>query len=683
MKRVLFVATVVKTHILEFHVPYLKMFHDEGWQVDVAAKDDGFDTIPYCDNYYDIPFARNPFKRDNISAYKQLKRLIDSGEYDIIHCHTPVGGILTRLAARDARKKGTRVIYTAHGFHFYKGAPLLSWLLYYPAEKLCSRYTDDLITINEEDHELAVRSMHAGHIHYVPGVGLDLAKFSSGKPSNVMNSSDFNILSVGELNENKNHISVIRAIKKLNNPDIHYYIAGRGVLKETIEGQISELGMSGNVHLLGYRNDVPSLYKSADLFVHASIHEGMPVALMEAIASRCPAIVSDCRGNRDLVSKENVFSPLDVDGIAALILKHMDGDNSEEIIDNFGRLSDKDFSNVLGMMHKIYFGKPSYVSVYVRNQICDPASYYRLGQYSQADWILNDAVTEKEFYANLKKKGIAKKLYQALLLIKITVRRARQLNYDIIHHPSHIVIQRELIPHYIPRFILNKLKCIAAFAKLVWDFDDDIRLFNECSAKEFEYLKSKSEQIVVTNDYLNKMTGGRATLLPTTDKSDIDIDRVIENRKKRFKDEFTAVWVGSSGTLNNLELVDIPGLHVVCNIPFQGNVVNIPWSRETAKREMINAHLGIMPLKDEPYNYGKGAFKLIQYMSMGLPVMASSVGFNKEVVKSDFGFLDDFEVSKLSDDIELWEKMSRESYEEYRRNYSYESNLNFWKNLLV
>ena len=125
MKKVLFVATVVKTHIMEFHIPYLKMFKEMGWETVVAARNDYENpadcVIPYCDTYYNIPFERNPLKLGNLKAYTDLKKVIDGGGYDIIHCHTPVGAMLTRLAAKQARKNGTKVFYTAHGFHFYKG----------------------------------------------------------------------------------------------------------------------------------------------------------------------------------------------------------------------------------------------------------------------------------------------------------------------------------------------------------------------------------------------------------------------------------------------------------------------------------------------------------------------------------------------------------------------------------
>ena len=225
MKKVLFVATVVKTHIMEFHIPYLKMFKEMDWETAVAARNDYENpadcVIPYCDTYYNIPFARNPLKPGNLKAYTDLKKVIDEGGYDIIHCHTPVGAMLTRLAAKQARKNGTKVFYTAHGFHFYKGAPVINWLLYYPVEKWLSRYTDVLITINKEDYERA-KTFKAGRVCYVPGVGIDLKKFNVGYVDKEQKrkeigvaSDDFVLLSVGELIPRKNHEVVIRAMSVL------------------------------------------------------------------------------------------------------------------------------------------------------------------------------------------------------------------------------------------------------------------------------------------------------------------------------------------------------------------------------------------------------------------------------------------------------------------------------------
>ena len=321
--KVLYVATVVKKHIMQFHIPFLKMCGDAGWETAVAARNDYADadacSIPFCDTYYDIPFERSPLKGKNITAYRELKKVIESGSYDIIHCHTPVGAMLTRLAARGARKKGTQVIYTAHGFHFYKGAPLLNWIVYYPAERFLARWTDVLITINKEDYARA-QKFSAGKVVYMPGVGIDLARFSApiteeqkhrlraeiGVPDDAVL-----ICSVGELNANKNHSLVIRALAQMENKNIHYCVIGEGEYREPLTVLARELGLTEQVHLPGYRSDVPALLKSSDIFCFPSLREGLPVALMEAMASGLPCVASRIRGNTDLLDETNeaLFDP--------------------------------------------------------------------------------------------------------------------------------------------------------------------------------------------------------------------------------------------------------------------------------------------------------------------------------------------------------------------------------------
>ena len=315
MPKALFVATVVKTHIMEFHIPYLKMLKDMGWETAVAARNDFDDpaecVIPYCDKYYDIAFERKPIKLRNLKAYKQLKSVINEDYYDIIHCHTPVGAMLTRLAAVKSRKKGTKVIYTAHGFHFYKGAPLINWIAYYPVEKILARKTDVLITINKEDYNRA-KCFKAGRVCYVPGVGIDTSRFNKQFVSREekrtelgFSPNDFVMLSVGELIKRKNHAVVINAlgeIKKAGKLDkIHYVICGRGVLDTNLKDMARKIGVYDHVHFLGYRNDVNEICNSSDLFVFMSLQEGLPVALMEAMACGLPSICSDIRGNTDLI----------------------------------------------------------------------------------------------------------------------------------------------------------------------------------------------------------------------------------------------------------------------------------------------------------------------------------------------------------------------------------------------
>lgn len=315
-KKVLFVATVVKTHIMEFHIPYLQMFQDMGWETAVAAKNDYEDpadcVIPFCDHYYNIPFARIPWKKDNIHAYKSLKKIMDEGNYDLIHCHTPVGAMIARLAAIGARKRGTKVIYTAHGFHFFKGAPLVNWLAYFPAEWLLGGLTDILITINKEDYAFAQKHIHAKRVEYVPGVGVDTARFGAGTHGRAekrrelgFTDSDFLAITVAEMTKNKNHTTVLKALALLKEQpeyqNLYYLICGRGEQWPALEAEAKELGISDHVVFLGYRHDVPELCRCSDLFVFMTLREGLPVALMEAMSCGLPTICQNIRGNSDLI----------------------------------------------------------------------------------------------------------------------------------------------------------------------------------------------------------------------------------------------------------------------------------------------------------------------------------------------------------------------------------------------
>lgn len=315
MKKVLFVATVVQKHINVFHIPFLNLFQQEGYKTFVAASNDTNNskvTIPHCDEYIEIAFKRNPLHPGNLLAYLKLKKLIENNEFDIVHCHTPVGGLLGRLAARKARKNGTRVLYTAHGFHFYKGAPIKNWMLYYPVEKICSYFTDILITINHEDYSLAKKRMKAKRIEYVPGVGIDLENINNViiEKSLLRNQigvpdDSFLLVSVGELTHRKNHRIILDAMYQIDNDKIHYAIIGCGKLKDYLYKYARKYGICDRVHFLGYRNDVIEIYKASNLCCFPSIQEGLPVALMEAMACGLPCVASKIRGNIDLMKDAN------------------------------------------------------------------------------------------------------------------------------------------------------------------------------------------------------------------------------------------------------------------------------------------------------------------------------------------------------------------------------------------
>ena len=307
-------TATVQSHICQFHMPLAQMLSSHGYEVHVAARDDLLGkngvTLDFADKVFEPTFTRTPWSLDNIRAFREMKRIINSGDYDVVHCNTPVGSVVSRLACRKARKHGTKVFYTAHGFHFYKGAPLINWLLYYPVEWICAHFTDVLITINREDFERARKYMHAGRVEYLPGVGVDLKRFADIRVNRREKRSEIGVpenatllLSVGELNENKNHQLVIRALAEIKDPLLHYVIAGQGPMREELETLAHTLGMADRLHFLGYRRDVAELNQIADAYVLPSFREGLNVSVMEAMASGLPCVVSKIRGNTDLIDE--------------------------------------------------------------------------------------------------------------------------------------------------------------------------------------------------------------------------------------------------------------------------------------------------------------------------------------------------------------------------------------------
>lgn len=279
-----------------------------------------------------LPISRNPFDKSNLSAYKQLVEFIKQEKIDYIHCNTPTGGILGRLAGKKCKVK--KVIYQAHGFHFYKGAPKKNWLVYYPVEKWLAKYTDALITINKEDFELAskkFRLRNNGKVYYVAGVGIDSKQYlSDGKLRDEKRAElnipldAFVIISVGELNENKNNKVIISALEKLKNKNIHYILCGVGDKKDELSAMAQSAGISENIHFLGYRTDIKALYNASDCFVMPSYREGLSRSAMEAMASGLPCILSDIRGNRDLIENGSggfLCKPDDASGFSVAVSK--------------------------------------------------------------------------------------------------------------------------------------------------------------------------------------------------------------------------------------------------------------------------------------------------------------------------------------------------------------------------
>jgi len=368
-EKVLFVATV-ESHLLNFHIPYMKLLQGKGYEVHVATKlgnrQQEFDEIGVIK--HNVDFSRSPYSPKVFKSLEQMEKLLKEIQFSLVHVHTPVAAFVTRLACQ--RTNTHPVLYTAHGFHFYKGAPLKNWLLYYNMEKLAAHWTDGLITINEEDYKAAqkFKLRKNGKMFFVPGVGVDVVSLEqriasidrSEKRKELGLSADAAvIITVGELNANKNHIQVLEALSKLNKTNFHYLIVGNGEDEQKLQKAVNELLLRDKVSFLGFRRDVPELLTASDVFILTSRREGLPKAVMEAMAVGLPIIATDVRGNKDLVkSGENGYlvSLDDAEqtaiGIDRLIdsedLQRSMGGKSKELVKQY------DLKNIIPQMEEIY-----------------------------------------------------------------------------------------------------------------------------------------------------------------------------------------------------------------------------------------------------------------------------------------------------------------------------------------
>jgi glycosyltransferase involved in cell wall biosynthesis len=343
MKKVLIVASVIS--FIEWfnkeNVEFLRK--DMSCEVHIAVNTNYMNdtdeerTIKYLDKLrsegvfvHNIQFARNPLSLANISAYKELKKLINSTHFDLIHCHTPVASIMTRLAAKKARRTGTVVMYTCHGFHFHNASPKKNWIVYYPIEKFLSRYCDYIVTINKEDF-IRARTFHAKNVRYIPSVGVDINRIKSVtidkleyKKSLGVPPDSILLLSIGEMIERKNHEVIIKALGRLKQDNLYYAIAGKGPLKVYLQQLASDLGIGDRVIFLDFRKDISELCHTADISAFPSRIEGLGLAGIEAMAAGVPLISSNVHGILDYVVDGKTgyaVSPNDIVGFAEAIRK--------------------------------------------------------------------------------------------------------------------------------------------------------------------------------------------------------------------------------------------------------------------------------------------------------------------------------------------------------------------------
>lgn len=369
MKKILFV-THNGRFLVQFELNDIRILQEMGYEVHCATnfkgeymRTDAETTLKehgvIC---HQVDIERSPAKlKSNYRAYKQIKTLMKKECFEALHCHTPMGGVVGRLAANATGTKP--VLYTAHGFHFYKGCPLKNKLIYQTAETFLARYTDAQITINQEDYAAAQKFPLRGKAYYVPGIGVDVKKISSMQVDRATKRKELGIpedafvfVSVGELNENKNHRTVIRAFAKTDMANSYYLICGEGELKQEHLKLTEELGVSDRVRFLGFRTDVSEILRSCDCFVFPSFREGLSVSLMEAMAAGLPCIASRIRGNVDLLPDSRyLFESSDEAALCQLMCDVVDGVQvRQECTRNKKILEQYDVRNVSEQMKKIY-----------------------------------------------------------------------------------------------------------------------------------------------------------------------------------------------------------------------------------------------------------------------------------------------------------------------------------------
>ena len=306
-------VTTVSGFVPQFEMNNVRLLQERGYEVHYASN---FAMPSYGDNNdrlkgtgircHQIAFAREPWNVKNMSAVRELAALIRREGVSLLHCHTPMGAVCARVAA--ARTGLRNVIYTAHGFHFFDGAPKKNWLIYYPVEKVLSRYTDSLLLINREDYVRAKKKFSARHTDLLPGVGIDIEAVQRGSAENAGLREELGILpgqrvllTAGEMIPRKNQTLLLEVLRRLQNPALTLIILGHGKLQGELKAKARALGIERQVIFPGYRTDVFRFYGIADLFLFPSLQEGLPVAVMEAMAAGLPVVASAVRGNRDLI----------------------------------------------------------------------------------------------------------------------------------------------------------------------------------------------------------------------------------------------------------------------------------------------------------------------------------------------------------------------------------------------
>lgn len=375
-KKKALLVTTVSGFVPQFEMGNVAILKELGYEVHYASN---FNNPSYgTDNKrlegtgiicHQVDFERSPFNKKNLQAYKQLVKIMKDENIDLVHCHTPMGAVLARLAAKKCGIKD--VLYTAHGFHFFKGASIKNWLIYYPVERFLSRYTGTQICINMEDFNNA-KKFKATNVEYIAGVGIDTKGIKEKsdiedkqkdelKKELNLKDTDRILITAGEMIERKNQKFLLEVVKKIKEKEtsVKLIVCGHGRLEHFLKSKVKELGVENNVIFTGYRTDIYKILGLAEIFLFSSLQEGLPVAVMEAMAVGLPVVCSNVRGNADLIDNEKGGYVLDsfevnvwVDLIYSLL---MDKNRLKSFGEyNMNRIKEYDRSNVEKEMRRIY-----------------------------------------------------------------------------------------------------------------------------------------------------------------------------------------------------------------------------------------------------------------------------------------------------------------------------------------
>lgn len=333
-KKILFVANVAKEHINKFHLPSIQHFKKHGWIVDVACQAD--EDVPYCDHLYRCSWRRNPFTPDTMKGISELKRIINSGNYNVVYCHTPVGGLVARLAAQEARKHGTKVIYFAHGLHFFEGAPWINWAVYYPVEKKLAKSTDAMFLINDEDYERVKRNFGVQTVKIFPGIGVNFERLNIQDKEKIRTeyrekmaipADAVVLIYVAELLPNKNQEMLLDMLKLVltEKTNTKLLLVGPDHWNGRVNEMAEEKGIADKVICTGWRKDIGELMAVSDICVASSIREGFGLNLVEAMYCGLPVVASRNRGHITVIRNgENGFLVDSADEMAQKVLKIID-----------------------------------------------------------------------------------------------------------------------------------------------------------------------------------------------------------------------------------------------------------------------------------------------------------------------------------------------------------------------